>query len=66
MDAELKEQLEDNDYDFVGHGGGLTLHDHPLINSKQEMILQEGMYLMIEPMLTDHMPFAKAKVGIRN
>ena len=32
LEAELKEQLVDHDYDFVGHGGGLSLHDHPLIN----------------------------------
>ena len=68
LEAELKEQVVDNDYDFIGHGGGLCLHDYPLINTQQTDKLQSGMYLMMEAMLTDHMPFDKAKacVGIED
>jgi len=64
LGKELDEQLRDNDYDFVGHGIGLTLHDHPLINTQQEMTLEVGMIVAIEAMMVDHMPFKNTTVGV--
>lgn len=64
LETQVREQLVDHDYDFVGHGGGLSLHDQPLINTQQDRQLEAGMYLMIEGMLTDHMPFDRAQVCV--
>jgi len=64
FEKEVHETLVDNDYDFIGHGGGLSLHDRPLINTQQKEILLPGMYLMMETMLTDKMPLGDAKVCI--
>lgn len=66
FEREAHEQIVEHDYDFVGHGGGLSLHDHPLLSTQQTRKLTPGMYLMMEGMLTDKMPFgaAKACLGI--
>ena len=64
LGKELDEQLLENDYDFVGHGIGLTLHDQPLINTQQEMQLEAGMVVAIEAMMVDHMPFKNTTVGV--
>ena len=64
LEKELNEQLVENDYDFVGHGIGLTLHDQPLINTQQTMRLEPGMVVAIEAMMVDHMPFKQTTIGV--
>ena len=64
LEKELNEQLKDNDYDFVGHGIGLTLHDAPLVNTRQPMALEPGMVLAIESMMVDRMPFRDATICV--
>ncbi|MFH0964961.1 MAG: Xaa-Pro peptidase family protein [Planctomycetota bacterium] len=64
LEDELREQLVQHDYDFVGHGIGLTLHDIPLINSRAEVPLEPGMVVAIEGMLVDHMPFRDTTVAV--
>lgn len=61
FENEVHEQMVEHDYDFIGHGGGLSLHDHPVINTTQTRPLVPGMYLMLEAMLTDRMPFDRAR-----
>jgi len=36
---------------FIGHGIGLELDEYPVIGEKQEMVLQEGMIIALEPKL---------------
>jgi len=64
LKKQLDEQLVENDYDFVGHGIGLTLHDQPLINTQQTMTLEAGMVVAIEAMMVDHMPFKHTTIGV--
>ena len=61
FEQQVHEQLVEHDYDFIGHGGGLSLHDQPVLNTPQKQELVPGMYLMMEGMLTDKMPFGEAK-----
>lgn len=37
-------------YHFVGHGLGITLHEEPFVNALQDIPLEEGMVLCIEPL----------------
>jgi Xaa-Pro dipeptidase len=37
---------------FLGHGLGLTLHEEPYMNRYTDCVLQEGMVLSIEPLVT--------------
>jgi Xaa-Pro aminopeptidase len=37
---------------FLGHGLGLTLHEEPYLNRYAETVLEEGMVLAIEPLVT--------------
>lgn len=64
LGAQVREQLEEHDYDFVGHGLGLSVHDLPFVNTQQTRKLEAGMYLALEGMLTDHMPFDKATAAL--
>ncbi|MDH5781621.1 MAG: Xaa-Pro peptidase family protein, partial [Dehalococcoidia bacterium] len=36
---------------FIGHGLGLSTHERPLLSDSDELALQEGMLLCIEPLL---------------
>ena len=38
-------------YNYLGHGVGLEANEHPLINSRDETILQSNMVIAIEPKL---------------
>jgi Xaa-Pro aminopeptidase len=54
LDAEVREYLVSRGYDkyFVhglGHGVGLEIHELPNINSRGDIVLQEGMVFSIEP-----------------
>ena len=60
---ELAEQLG-CDYDFLGHGVGLAIHEAPLLWSGSEEVLREGMVLALEGMLVDEMPLDKAKIAL--
>ncbi len=64
FETEVYEMLEENDYDFVGHGLGLTIHEPPVLHTQQNQTLEPGMYLALEAMLPDRMPFKKAKVAV--
>lgn len=33
----------------LGHGIGLYIHEHPFVNTKNDMVLEEGMIITIEP-----------------
>lgn len=37
---------------FLGHGLGLTLHEEPYLNRYADGVLQEGMVLAVEPLVT--------------
>ncbi len=37
-------------YHFVGHGLGITLHEDPFVNALNDIPLEEGMVLCIEPL----------------
>ena len=44
----------------LGHGVGLDIHEHPFINSRNNMILEENMVFTIEPGI-----YIPGKFGIR-
>jgi Xaa-Pro aminopeptidase len=33
----------------LGHGIGMYIHEHPFVNTKNDMVLEEGMIITIEP-----------------
>ena len=37
---------------FLGHGLGLTLHEEPYLNRYADRVLEEGMVLAVEPLVT--------------
>ena len=37
-------------FSFVGHGIGLSLHEHPYISPRHDQVLEEGMVFGIEPL----------------
>jgi len=54
LDAEIREYLESRGYGKyfnhgLGHGVGLEIHELPNINSRGDIVLQEGMVFTIEP-----------------
>ena len=38
-------------FSFVGHGIGLSLHEHPYISPRHDQVLEEGMVFGIEPLI---------------
>jgi Xaa-Pro aminopeptidase len=38
-------------YNYLGHGVGLEANEHPLINSRDDTILQPNMVIAVEPKL---------------
>ena len=60
---ELDEQL-DADYDFLGHGLGLGIHEPPLLWSGNDAELEEGMVLALEGMLVDQMPLDRSRIAL--
>ncbi|MEA3232710.1 MAG: M24 family metallopeptidase, partial [Thermodesulfobacteriota bacterium] len=48
---------------FIGHGVGIELDEHPFLARGQEMVLEEGMTIALEPKLI--FP-GKGVVGIEN
>lgn len=54
LDAEIREYIESRGYGKyfnhgLGHGVGLEIHELPNINSRGDIVLQEGMVFSIEP-----------------
>jgi ectoine hydrolase len=37
-------------YHFVGHGLGISLHEEPFLNERNETLLEEGMVMCVEPL----------------
>ena len=64
LEAEIQEQVVDHNGDFAGHSSGLTIHEHPFVNSKETRKLEPGMHLMIEGMLMDRKPFSESTVCV--
>lgn len=54
------------DWDFLGHGLGLAVHELPLLNSKCEDVLEPGMVLSIEGNVFDQFPFSKTRIALKN
>jgi len=61
----LRKQSEAN-YDFLGHGLGLTTHELPLLNSTCETVLQPGMVFAIEGNVFDTFPFTETQHALKN
>ncbi len=40
-------------FSFVGHGIGLSLHEHPYLSSRHDQVLEEGMVFGVEPLIYD-------------
>lgn len=40
-------------FSFVGHGIGLSLHEHPYISPRHDQVLEEGMVFGLEPLIYD-------------
>ena len=40
-------------FSFVGHGIGLSLHEHPYISPRHDRMLEEGMVFGVEPLIYD-------------
>jgi Xaa-Pro aminopeptidase len=38
-------------FSFVGHGIGLSLHEHPYLSPHHDQVLQEGMVFGVEPLI---------------
>lgn len=38
-------------FSFVGHGIGLSLHEHPYISPRHDQVLEEGMVFGVEPLI---------------
>ena len=40
-------------FSFVGHGIGLSLHEHPYLSPRHDQLLEEGMVFGVEPLIYD-------------
>lgn len=40
-------------FSFVGHGIGLSLHEHPYLSPRHDQVLEEGMVFGVEPLIYD-------------
>ncbi len=38
-------------FSFVGHGIGLSLHEHPYLSPRHDQVLEEGMVFGVEPLI---------------
>ena len=60
------EVLKENNFDFLGHGIGLSIHELPILNSTCEDVLEPGMIMAIEGDVFDQLPFAKTLHALKN
>jgi Xaa-Pro aminopeptidase len=58
--------FKEHDFDFLGHGIGLSTHELPLLNSRCEDLLEAGMTVAIEGNVFDQMPFTKTRHALKN
>jgi len=65
FEESLKSQ-RDADWDFLGHGLGLSMHELPLLNSTCEERLVPGMVMAIEGNVFDTFPFRETKIALKN
>lgn len=61
----LKNQREAN-WDFLGHGIGLAIHEQPILNSTCEQVLEANMVLALEGNVFDRFPFRETKISLKN
>ena len=54
------------DWDSLGHGIGLSIHELPLLNSTCEEILVPGMIMAIEGNVFDKFRFRETTVSLKN
>jgi len=54
------------DWDFLGHGIGLTIHELPLLNSTCQDVLEPGMVMAIEGNVFDKFPFRETTISLKN
>ncbi len=47
-------------YHFVGHGLGISLHEEPFLSAHNEMLLEEGMVMCVEPLT-----FVRGEFGVQ-
>lgn len=64
--ADSIRKQQEADWDFLGHGIGLTTHELPLLNSRAQEILEPGMMMAIEGNLFDAFPFSKTRYALKN
>lgn len=57
---------QDADWDFLGHGLGLTTHELPLLNSTCEEEIVPGMVMSLEGNVFDKFPFSLTKYALKN
>ena len=65
FESSIRNQNE-ADWDFLGHGLGLTVHELPLLNSKCEEPIVPGMVMAIEGNVFDAFPFSKTGYALKN
>ena len=58
--------LEDHDFDMIGHGIGVTIHELPMLNSTCEEVLEPGMTMAIEGNVFDQLPFTETVRALKN
>jgi len=58
--------LDRHDFDFLGHGLGITTHELPLINSKCRDELEARMVVAIEGNVLDALPWTETKYALKN
>ena len=56
--------MHEADIDFLGHGLGLTTHDLPVLDSRNETILESGMALAIEGDIVDDLPYPRRRISL--
>ena len=54
------------DWDFLGHGIGISTHELPLLTSTCEEVLVPGMTMAIEGNVFDAFPFSKTRYALKN
>lgn len=64
--ADSLEILKEHNFDFLGHGIGVTTHELPVLNSTCEDVLEPGMIVSIEGDVFDQLPFTATLQALKN